>query len=163
MQPPDSRTALDRCRAWLDWAAARVDLCLAEDKPACDRLLQALTEALEPPKAPRVKTEAPGETSISQEMSAVVVAVQSHDRVMQQLTHVRDALRLLHAHLGDSERAASPDSWRALRETQMRDFTMADERALFGRLVAPEDDGWLEVTANPDETVELFISDGRLG
>src|SRR5271155_1576443 len=159
---PLPNSGIERCRAWLDWAAAQVDLCLAEDKPACNRLLEALTEALEPPKAARVKTEAPGETSISQEMSAVVVAVQSHDRVMQQLTHVRDALRLLHAHLGDSERTASPDSWRTLRETQMREFTMADERALIGRLIAPEDDGWLEVTANPDETVELFISDGRL-
>jgi hypothetical protein len=162
MQTPDSTTAIDRCRAWLDWAAAQVDLCLAEDKPACNRLLAALTDALEPPTAARIKSEAPGETSISQQMSAVVVAMQSHDRVMQQLTHVRDALRLLHAHLGDSERCTSADCWRALRETQMREFAMADERALFSRLVASEDDGWLEVAANPDETVELFIGDGRL-
>ncbi|HEY2679506.1 MAG TPA: hypothetical protein VGI65_21235 [Steroidobacteraceae bacterium] len=168
MSPPDC------CRAWLDWAATQVDLCLTEDKPACDRLMEALTGALEPPRA---NTEAPGasapgasapgasapgETSISGKMAAVVVAVQSHDRVMQQLTHVRDALRLLHTHLGDPTRAASPDSWRTLREMQMREFTMAEERALFARLVAPPDEGWLEIAANPDETVEIFITDAGL-
>jgi hypothetical protein len=153
MSPPDC------WRAWLDWASTQIDLCLTEDEPACNRLMEALTDALEPSS---VNTEAPGETSISGRMAAVVVAVQSHDRVMQQLTHVRDALRLLHAHLGDPLRAASPDCWRTLRETQMLKFTMAEERALFARLVAPQDEGWLEIAANPDETVELFITDAGL-
>jgi hypothetical protein len=154
----------DCCRAWLDWAATQVDLCLTEDKPACNRLVEALTDAFEPPsvKAEAPGASAPGETSISGKMAAVVVAVQSHDRVMQQLTHVRDALRLLHAHLGDAARVASHDSWRTLREMQMREFTMAEERALFARLVAPPDEGWLEIAANPDETVELFITDAGL-
>src|SRR5271170_3942560 len=119
MTPPESsfnrkgaaagpHSAMEHCRAWLDWAATQVDLCLTEDKPACNRLLESLTAALEPRAA---HTEAPGESSISEKMAAVVVAVQSHDRVMQQLSHVRDALRLLHAHLGDADRAESGESW----------------------------------------------------
>jgi hypothetical protein len=135
-------SAMEQCRAWLDWAATQVDLCLTEDKSACNRLLESLTATLEP---------------------AVVVAVQSHDRVMQQLTHVRDALRMLHAHLGDAQRAESGDSWCKLRETQMREFTMAEERALFSRLVAHEQKDWLEVTVHPDETIELFMPEAGLG
>jgi hypothetical protein len=149
----------DFCRAWLAWAATQIDLCLTEETPACNRLVDALSEALAPPQS---KSGAPGETSISAKMAAVVVAVQSHDRVMQQLTHVRDALRLLHAYLGDPARAASSESWKELAETQIAGFTMAEERALFARLVAQPDEGWLEVAANPDETVELFINDAGL-
>ena len=134
-------------------------MCLIEDKPACSRLLEALTEALEPPVP---KAPASGETSISGKLAAVVVAVQSHDRVMQQLTHVRDALRLLRAHLDDPLQSASPDSWRKLNEALIATFTMAEERALFARLVAPPEEGWLEIGANPDETVELFVNDAGL-
>lgn len=155
-------SAMEHCRAWLDWAATQVDLCLTEDKPACNRLLESLTAALEPETPPRAGTEAVGENSMSQKMAAVVVAVQSHDRVMQQLTHVRDALRLLHAHLGDAHRAESGESWVRLRDMQMREFTMAEERALFSRLVAHGEKDWLEVTVHPDETVELFIPEAAL-
>jgi hypothetical protein len=150
-------SATEHCRAWLDWAATQVDLCLTEDKPACNRLLESLTAALEPGPPPRADAEVVGEASMSQKMAAVVVAVQSHDRVMQQLTHVRDALRLLHAHLGDANRAESGESWAKLREMQMREFTMTEERALFSRLAAHEEKDWLEVTVHPDETIELFI------
>jgi hypothetical protein len=155
-------SAMEHCRAWLDWAATQVDLCLTEDKPACNRLLESLSAALEPETPPRAAAEAAGENSMSQKMAAVVIAVQSHDRVMQQLTHVRDALRLLHAHLGDANRAESGESWVRLREMQMREFTMAEERALFSRLVAHEEKDWLEVTVHPDETVELFIPEAGL-
>jgi len=83
--------------------------------------------------------------------------VQSHDRVMQRLMHVSESLRLLHEHLGDARRAQSPDSWRQLREHQLRAFSMAEERALFTRIVAP-DEGGGEIAVGSDESVELFVS-----
>ena len=140
--------AMEHCRVWLAWAAIQIDLCLAEDKPACDQLLRSLGAILEPASAA---------ASIDQRMSDVVVAVQSHDRVMQRLTHVSESLRLLHEHLGDARRAQSPDSWRTLRDRQLRAFSMAEERALFCQMVAPEAGGG-EIAVSPDDTVELFVS-----
>ena len=150
--------AVEHCRTWLEWAATHVDQCLADDKPACDQLLTSLAEVVGP-ASPRVEADPPPGTvqSLNQKMSDVVVAVQSHDRVMQRLTHVAESLRLLHAHLGDARRAQSPESWRVLRDNQMRAFSMADERALFVRLVAHGDDNVPEVALNPDETIELFV------
>ncbi len=93
-------------------------------------------------------------------MAAVVVAVQSHDRLMQQLTHVADALRALHAHLADAPRAQLPDSWGMLGKHQLRAFSMPEERALFVRMVAIEGDIGSEHAAalEPEETVELFAT-----
>jgi hypothetical protein len=80
---------------------------------------------------------------------------------MQGLTHVAEALRALHAQLGDARRADSAESWRTLRETQYRAFTMAQERALFTRMVARED-GACEAEADEEGTVELFAIDPGL-
>jgi len=145
----DDDVAAEHCRAWLAWAAVQIDACLAEDKPACDQLLRSLSEMLEPASAA---------ASIDQRMSDVVVAVQSHDRVMQRLTHVSESLRLLHEQLGDAGRAQSPDSWRTLRERQLRAFSMAEERASFSQMVAQEERG-REIALSPDETVELFVAE----
>lgn len=153
MTPPESdAVAVEQCRDWLAWAAVQVDQCLADDKPACDQMLRSLGEMLEPTSA---------ETSIDQHMSSVVVAVQSHDRVMQRLVHVSESLRRLHEHLGDARRAHSLDSWRQLREQQLRAFSMAEERALFTRLVAP-DEGGRDMAVGADESVELFVFEDGL-
>ena len=144
--------AVEHCRAWLEWAAVQVDRCLADDKQACDQLLRSLGEMLEATSAA---------AGINQCMSEVVVAVQSHDRIMQRLTHVSESLRLLHEHLGDAHRAQSPDSWRQLREQQLRAFSMAEERALFSRIVA-QTEGGREIAAAPDESVELFMFENGL-
>jgi hypothetical protein len=151
-RPESDGLAVEHCRAWLEWAAVQVDRCLADDKPACDQLLRSLGGMLEP---------ASHAASIDQCMSEVVVAMQSHDRVMQRLTHVSESLRILHEHLGDARRAQSPDSWRQLREQQLRAFSMAEERALFTRIVAP-DEGGREMAAGSDETVELFVFEDGL-
>ena len=150
-------TALDQVRAWLAWAATQVDLCLADDKPACDQLLESLAGILDPAALQSSGAAPAGDSPACDKMSAVVVAVQSHDRIMQRLAHVRDSLRVLHEHLGDPQRAQSPESWRSLRERQLREFSMSDERALFTRLVSREDEGWQEVGVNLDDTIELFI------
>jgi hypothetical protein len=152
MQRPESDIVLENCRAWLEWAAAQVDACLADDKPACDQLLGSLAKLLDP-----------ADSTVIQKTSAVVVAVQSHDRVMQRLTHVSQSLRRLKEHLGDAGRAQSPESWRMLRENQFRAFSMAEERALFLRIAAHGDVTGLESapnllgTANPEETIEIFL------
>ena len=97
----------------------------------------------------------------SQNISAVVVAVQSHDRVMQRLTHVSQSLRRLKEHLGDAGRVQSAESWRMLRENQLRAFSMAEERALFLRIAAHRDltgqEPAPEGTTDPEETIEIFL------
>ena len=156
-------SAMEHCRAWLDWAATQVDLCLyGKTRPACNRLLESLTAALVPQTPPRAATEAAGEKPMSQK--------NGRRRRRSPIPRPRDAtahprsgcLRLLHAHLGDANRAESGESWVRLREMQMGEFTMAEERALFSRLVAHEEKDWLEVTVHPDETVELFIPEAGL-
>jgi hypothetical protein len=151
MPQPESDIAFEHCRAWLEWAAAQVDVCLADDKPACDELLVSLAELLGPA----------ADSTVAQKMSAVVVAVQSHDRVMQRLTHVSQSLRRLKEHLGDAGRVQSAESWRMLRENQLRAFSMAEERALFLRIAAHRDltgqEPAPEGTTDPEETIEIFL------
>jgi hypothetical protein len=165
--------AEEHCRRWLNWAAAQVDACLADDKPACDQLLDSLAEMLGPARA--ASGGRPGDAATCQEMSALVIAVQSHDRVMQRLGHVAEALRRVQHHLADAGRARSPASWRLLRDGQLREFSMAEERALFVRLVVQEGEGapageaalpgdaGRQADLSTEDTIELFVADGGLG
>jgi hypothetical protein len=146
-QPEANSLALQHCRVWLKWAAAQVEECLTRDALASADLLRALAEVL---------------GSERREMSAVVIAVQSHDRVTQGLAHVAESLHALHALLGDARHANSSDAWRMLRGSQYRAFSMVQERALFARMVAPEDELGHEAPLTADETVELFTGDHGL-
>jgi anti-anti-sigma regulatory factor len=160
--PTESKSvAVEQCRTWLNWAAAHVDACLSSDNLASDQLLASLADWLKETQ-PRPQTApAPANDTAGGKMSAVVIAIQSHDSVMQRLTHVAQSLRALHEQLGDAQRADSTESWRMLRERQFRAFSMAEERALFARLVARGDESRHEVALDPEETVELFtINDG---
>jgi hypothetical protein len=154
-----SAVAVEQCRTWLNWAAAQIDACLASDSLASGQMLEALAEAMGPAQPRSGAAPSPTEDSVSAKMSAVIIAVQSHDRVMQGLTHVAEALRALHAQLGDAPRADSAESWRALGEKQYRTFSMAQERALFARMVAHEGESTRETEMDPEETVELFAID----
>ena len=152
--------AVQQCRIWLNWAAAQVDACLASDSLASDQLLTALADLFGPqPRAGSVPGPVP--EVLSCKVSAVVVAVQSHDRVMQGLTHVAESLRVLREQLADMSRADSAESWRMLREKQYRAFSMAEERTLFMRLVGGEHEHRREDAPRPEEAAELF--DGDLG
>jgi hypothetical protein len=159
--------AVEHCRLWLNWAATQVDACLADDKPACDRLLDSLADLMGPGRAESATP--PADAASCHKMSAIVVAVQSHDRVMQRLAHIAEALRRMHDHLADAGRARSADSWRMLRERQMREFSMAEERELFGRLVAQEDGAGAagatdrQIYSSLEDTIELFVADSGLG
>jgi hypothetical protein len=160
-QPEGTGIAVEQCRAWLNWAAAQVDECLASDNLARSQLLAALADVLPAPAGPGAAL-APSGDGVSGPMEAVVIAVQAHDRATQGLSHVADSLRALHVQLGDARRADSPDSWRVLRDSQIRAFSMAQERALFARLVAGGEDGRLDADMESEGTVELFTIDSGL-
>jgi hypothetical protein len=151
--------AAGQCRAWLEWAATQVDLSLASDATACSQLLASLDDLM---SLARLGGASPANEAVGRKMSAVIVAVQGHDRVMQGLTHVAQSLRALHRHLGDARSADSSDAWRRLREQQMQTFSMAEERVLFARMLAHD---WCENAAeNLDDTVELFgVEPGSAG
>jgi hypothetical protein len=160
-QPEPSGIAVEQCRAWLNWAAAQVDECLASDNLARSQLLAALADVLPAPTRSGAAPTSSGDGVIGP-MEAVVIAVQAHDRATQGLSHVAESLRALHAQLGDTERVDSADSWRVLREAQIRAFSMAEERALFARLVAGGEDGRLDADMESEGTVELFTIDSGL-
>ncbi|MGB6308079.1 MAG: hypothetical protein WBF89_09820 [Steroidobacteraceae bacterium] len=162
MPQPEADIAVANCRDWLEWAAVQVDVCLADDKPACDRLLESLAKMMGPAALDSSAGAASAGSAIVQKMSAVVVAVQSHDRVMQRLNHVAESLRRLQQHLGDARLAQSAESWRVLRENQMRAFSMAEERALFARIVAHGDPMGHEAALNAQDTIELFLPEPGL-
>jgi len=157
--------AVQQCRLWLNWAAAQVDACLSSDSLANEQLLASLADLFGPQQSPSGAAPVtgaaagPAPEALSCKVSSVVVAVQSHDRVMQGLTHVAESLRVLHEHLGDSGSAESAESWRMLREKQFRAFSMAEERALFTRLVAREHENRRDAAPAPEETPELIIND----
>jgi hypothetical protein len=153
-----ARAAVEHCRVWLNWAAAQIDACLASDNLASGQLLAMLADLLGRVQARFETAPAAANDAVSAKMSAVIVAAQSHDRVMQGLTHVAQSLRALHEQLGDGQRAESAESWRLLRENQFRAFSMAEERELFARLVAREHETRREIAANRADTVELFTT-----
>jgi hypothetical protein len=157
-----SAVAVEHCRVWLNWAAAQVDACMSSDNLAGDQLLASLSDLLGEARTRAAMAPAPAGADLNAKMSAVIIAVQSHDRVMQGFAHVAEALRSLQELLGDSQCLDSAEAWRMLREKQFHVFSMAEERALFARMVAREDESRSEAALNPEETVELFTTDHGL-
>jgi hypothetical protein len=125
---------LAQCRVWLDWAVTQINASLANDGVACERLLTALDGVLSAAHGGSPAASS-ADDAMQRKMSEVVVAVQYHDRLMQQLVHVAESLRGLYEHLGDDADAESPASWQTLGEKQMRAFSMPEERELFSRIV----------------------------
>ena len=152
MLPSESTSgvAAAQCRDWLQWAEAQINACVASDALAMSELLASLAQLL-------------GHAPASPPLSAVIIAVQAHDRVMQGLVHVKESLHALQAQLGDARHADSADSWRELREKQYRTFSMPEERLLFAHMVAHEDENeaWRKSGRIPVEAaaVELFTAD----
>ncbi|HLW22967.1 MAG TPA: hypothetical protein VKT22_01255 [Steroidobacteraceae bacterium] len=145
------------CGLWLDWAATQIEVSLARYGTECDRLLAAL-DGLVSASQLAVSDGSPAGETLEHRMSQVVVAIQSHDRLMQQLTHVVQSLRSLHEHLSNVASAVSDESWRLLGERQLRSFSMPEERALFARMIDASGEGALgrRVGADESSTVELF-------
>jgi hypothetical protein len=133
----------------------QINRSVADDTAASERLLAAL-EGLIQAASGRLPATSPADELIRQSMSEVVVEVQSHDRLMQQLTHVAESLRGLHEHLEDPRNAALPDAWRRLRENQSRAFSMTEERVLFAAIVGKSSNDDVSRDAHLGETIELF-------
>ena len=153
-RPESPGVGAEQCRAWLDWAATQVDTCLAGDAAACSQLLASLDDLMGLPQLVAQGGTSGADAALDRKMSAVIIAVQGHDRVMQGLTHVAQSLRALRRHLGDPRCAESSEAWRRLREQQMQSFSMSEERALFARMLAH--DSCENAAGNPDAAVELF-------
>ncbi len=149
--------AVVQSRSWFDWAAAQIDASLTNDRMACDLLLASLEEMRRSAQIWAETEPAIGE-AVRQKMSAVIIAVQSHDRLVQQLTHVVESLRAVQDHLADAPRLQSVESWRQLRDRQLRCFSMAEERLLFARIVGA-DDGPNHASLDLEQAVEMFGAD----
>jgi len=111
---------------WLDWAAAQIEAALALDRDAMELLVssvRAIIAALDP--APN---------SVAPHTASMIAAIQSHDRLSQQLSHVVAALQTLGT-LAASVPAPTASDWAALRQRQLRSFSMREERELFRRMV----------------------------
>jgi hypothetical protein len=152
----DAGLAAEQCRVWLWWAAAQIDTSLASDAAAFDHLLASLNDLMELAQTGSQAGNSPAGDALGRKMADVIVAVQGHDRVMQSLAHVAQSLRAVHRQLGDARSAESTEAWRSLREQQMRSFSMAEERALFARMVVG--DSCNDAPANPDDLAELFLT-----
>ncbi len=130
-------------RPWFEWAAAQIAASVAGDAKASRQLLEALEAIL---SATDLKSrarsdaaaEAPAVDDLAQHISAAIIAVQSHDRLVQQLTHVAETLRALHERLDGTQSAMSPATWREFREERLNACSMAEERMLLVRIVATD-------------------------
>jgi hypothetical protein len=148
--------AIGQCRTWLDWAAAQISDSLASDTAAGNQLLASISEMMGPGKPGASRVQGAGVPAEDRNLSAVIMAVQAHDRVMQGLAHVAQSLRDLSAHLADCGRIESAEAWRQLRERQYRVFSMHEERVLFARMVGGDVDG--STVRDSFELAELFAT-----
>jgi hypothetical protein len=137
MLPPKSNgIAAAQCGVWLSWAAAQIDAGLAADAGACNQVLASLADLMDAVRDCSDGAPPGAEQAIERDMSAVIVAMQAHDRVTQGLAHVAQSLRTFREYAQDPRFPATAESWRVLCEKQMRSFSMAEERTLFARMVA---------------------------
>lgn len=136
-EPPcGARAVSDSKRAWLAWAAAQIDASLTRDRGAMENLVTAVLVIIEELHNAMSLVSTGGRPTseldrIASHAAAMVVAVQSHDCLAQQLSHVADALRSLAA----IAPAPSESDWAALRRRQWQRFSMPEERELFQRMV----------------------------
>jgi hypothetical protein len=94
----------------------------------------------------------PEKSNIPAHRATLLVTMQAHDRMTQQLCHVAEALRSL----ADADPAAT--DWTALRRQQLCTFSMREERVLFSRMVpdAHGDHHGIDHDANDADSIELF-------
>lgn len=124
-------------------AAALIALAMSESQRPVAALGQALARI--------AAAVAAGEPPRAADIAACIESLQFHDRMIQQLTHVRDLLANV---------AAVPEEdtagWPALRETLRARFTSESHRMLFNLLLPDEiDHGHIRLHAD-EGSVELF-------
>ncbi len=123
--------------------AALIELAISESQRPVEMLAQALRRICAATSA--------GERPLPADIAACVESLQFHDRMIQQLAHVRDLLA----------GAAAPapqdrQGWPALREALRSRFTCESHRLLFN-LLMPGEAGQGHIQLRADEgSVELF-------
>lgn len=126
-------------------AAALLELAISESLQPVEALGQALSRI--------VRSESSAEPPSAEDVAACIECLQFHDRMIQQLTQVRD---LLSSAVASAPICADPPHWPALRETLRSRFTSESHRILFN-LLMPDEVGHGRVQLHADEgSVELF-------
>ncbi len=140
--PAGAHSDLVRCA---ETAAALLELAMGESQRPVETLGQALMRIAGQMTA--------GKAPSARDVSACIEGLQFHDRMIQQLTQVRDLLVRVAAEA--TVREDSP-GWPALRETLRARFTSESHRTLFN-LLMPDETGCGHVQLHADEgSVELF-------
>ena len=126
-------------------AAALIELAISESQRPVEALGQALMRIAGQMTA--------GKPPSARDVSDCIEGLQFHDRMIQQLTQVRDLLARVAAEEAARE---DPPGWPALRETLRARFTSESHRMLFN-LLMPDETGCRHVQLHADEgSVELF-------
>ena len=124
-------------------AAALIALAVSESQRPVEALGQALARI--------AAAVAAGEPPRAADIAACIESLQFHDRMIQQLTHVRDLLAKV-AVVPEEDTAG----WPALRETLRSRFTSESHRMLFNLLLPDQPDhGHIRLHAD-EGSVELF-------
>ncbi len=126
-------------------AAALIELALHESLTPVDALGRALARlsAILPLASDNVRAE----------LATCIESLQFHDRMVQQLTQVRD---LLASVTTDQPNGPNPPGWPALRDRLRAHFTSESHRMLFNVLL-PGEDVPMPVHLHAEEgSVELF-------
>lgn len=126
-------------------AAALIELAISESLPPIAALAQALARI--------AGADGTGGSPCTRDIAACIENLQFHDRMIQQLTQVRDLLASVAA---DEPVQENPHGWAVLRETLRARFTSESHRMLFN-LLMPDEVGRGHVRLHADEgSVELF-------
>lgn len=139
---PGDPGKLVRCA---ETAAALIELAINESQRPVERLGEALGRI--------AAAAAAGERPLADDVTACIECLQFHDRMIQQLTHVRDLL----ASAAVAEPAREdPGDWPGLREALRSRFTSESHRLLFN-LLMPDEADHDQIRLRADEgSVELF-------
>ncbi len=143
--PAPSAYGADELEQAATTAAALIELAVHESLTPVDALGRALA---------RLSAMLPlASEDVRAELATCIESLQFHDRMVQQLTQVRDLLAG-----ATTDRPASADSpgWPALRDRLRTHFTSESHRMLFN-LLLPGDDVPIPVHLHAEEgSVELF-------
>ena len=125
-------------------AAALIALALSESQQPVEALGEALARI--------AAAAAAGRRPRARDVATCIESLQFHDRMIQQLTHVRDLLANVAAAVPEEDTAG----WPALRETLRSRFTSESHRMLFN-LLLPDALDRDRIRLHADEgSVELF-------
>lgn len=123
-------------------AAALLELAIQESLAPVERLGRSFARIAAAPDA----TE-----TVRSELAVCIESLQFHDRLSQQLTHVRDLLAG-----AATASPADPLTWPHLREHLRAHFTTASHRMLFNLLMSGEGTGTAVRLHAEEGSVELF-------